>query len=282
MEELFGGNGMAPSVGGETAGTEVTTDEAKKAAKKEAKSAKVQAYKEALNETIASDPTFLNKAFAQSETIAVVKTLATLSQSGLIHNKAGDKKGPDGKLIKDLKSVPAVIGYLFKNTGKNPITYTTAVWSQAEDGKFVSEVTERVAKPGAEFQLTRQYATMLVARPEYSFKIQNGTFVESSKKISITGTEVTPEQLKATLEAYYFKFADASLSVNSDKVKVIIDTKIADDKFEVKPEYVECFGYINNDVVKAERTRKPSAPSIDPQVFAANYINSLIKKHKGE
>lgn len=287
MDQIFNPE-VAAGMMGDSMNTPVEavgTDAKKKEAKKQAKEAKAKAYRQALDATISQDPDFLSKVFTLSDTVEVVKTLATVSASGLIHNKAGDKTDPKtGKIVKDLKPVPLIIGYIFKNVGNAPLSYTTAVWTAGPDGKYVSEVVERVAKPGEEFQLTRQYAAMLVTQPEFSFKIANGTFVESSKKIDISaGEEITADVLKARLEAYYFKFNDASISVNSDAVKIIIDKKLDDNKFEVAPKFVETFGYINNGVEKEAGARgSRGGSSIDPQVFAANYLNNIIKKNMGK
>lgn len=237
--------------------TTVPVEAADDSAKKE----RVAAMKAALKETVSNDAQFTSKLRRLSGSLKVVNTLG----AGKGGNIIVDKSKTD---TRTLKSVSQIVGYKIENIGSEAIEYTTEVFAQDATGKWVGSVVNKTLMPGETIDLTRQYTTMLCARPEISFTLANGKIVSSSKK--------NAKSLKEELSAYYFSFnkeEDGSqIQVNDDEVKLAVDN--ADGT--VKAEYAEVFGYLNNP--KEGRAAKEKGPKYTTQDLAANYINKMLQE----
>lgn len=229
---------------------------------------KIATLRNAMKETIASDPQYTNKLRTLSNSLEVVNTLGTVHGKGNVIN---DKSavGPDGKRV--LKPVTTICGYTVKNVGSEAIPYTTEVFAEdPESGKWVGTVVQKSIAPGETIALTRKYMTMLCAIPEISFTLKNGKIIlgSSSKKARVKSVD-------EELSSCYFKFnkdeeSGTQIAVNDDEVKLSIDD--ADGK--VKAEYCETFGFYNNP--KERKERKSSGAGFTTQDLAANWINQLI------
>lgn len=234
---------------------------------KEAKKQQVEAMKEALRETLLTDPTYNEKVGTLSSSVEVINSLG-FGESG---NIVVDKSKKDGR---GLTATSAIVGYRVKNIGDKPIKYKTDVWTQGEDGKYVSTRAEKTLEPGGTADFTRMFMTMFCAQPELSFTLANGKIIKGS------GSKGNKD-LKAELESYYFRFDKDEVTgekkqINDDTVKLNVGEKV-NGVWVVKAEYVETFGFLNNPKENAgRRTRGKSGETYSAQTYAANYINKLI------
>lgn len=237
---------------------------------------RVKAMKEAMKETTVVDPSFDEKLQKYSSHLEVINSLGFGDSGNLLFDK--DNFDPNninpktGKPVRPLTPTSTVVGYRVRNNGEEAIKYTTEVWTKGADGKFVATKTEKVLAQGEVADLPRQYMTALCAIPEISFTLANGKIIKGSGAKG-------DKSLKAELESYYFKFNPSedgtTKQINDDDVKLNISEKVGD-KWVVKAEYEETFGFLNNqDEVKKKGKAKSKYTSQD---YAANYINKLISE----
>lgn len=230
------------------------------------KKQQVEVMKAALRETLLEDPGYNEKLNSLSPYVEVVNSLG-FGDSG---NIVVDKSKNDGK--RGLAATSAIVGYRVKNTGTKPIKYRTEVWSQGEDGKYVSRKTEKTLEPGGTADFTRMYMTMFCAQPEISFTLANGKVIK--------GSGSKGDNIKAELESHYFRFDKdengEKKQVNDDTVKLNVGEKV-NGVWVVKPEYVETFGFLNNPKEgNGRRGGRKSSEKYSAQIYAANYINRLV------
>lgn len=248
MDAIFGQEATAP----------VAAEAVESAARKE----KVAAMKASLKETVQTSPDFATKLRRLSNSIKVVNTLGYGKGGNIVVDK---KASGDARV---LKPTSAICGYKLENIGTEVIEYTTEVFTQDETGKFVGQVVKKQWAPGETINLTRQYTTMLCSMPEISFTLANGKIVSSSKK--------NAKSLKEELAAYYFTFNKnedgTTPQVNDDEVKL----SISDADGNVKPEYIETFGYLNNP--KENKAGRSKSTKYTTQDLAANYIHKLLEE----
>ena len=239
--------------------------EATPAVDNSAKKEKIEVMKAALKETVLSDPTFNAKLRSLSGALEVINTLGFGDSGNIVVDKAKSTKDD-----KELVVTSQIIGYRFKNIGKTPVKYRTETWAQGADGKFVATNTEKTLAPGATCDLSRQFTTMFCAQPEISFQLANGKIIKGSKG---------NKSIKDELESYYFKFNKGengeTKQVNDDSIKLNVGQKVGD-KWVVKPEFVEAFGFLNNPKDNAKGGRKGTGDKYNAQDLAANFVNKLI------
>ncbi|MEM4385396.1 MAG: hypothetical protein QXD03_02475 [Candidatus Anstonellales archaeon] len=249
----------------ETVETEVDDKE-----KSKAKSEKIRLMRELLRETVATDPDFDKKLNRLSNSIEVVNVLGFGDAGNIVRSKEAEVVKEDGTVQKALNTVSQVVGYIVKNIGNEPIKYLTEVYTKdPATGKYVGTKVEKVMNPGETAILTRMYLTLLCSAPEFSFQLANGSIVRGSAKVK-------PGDVKGELEAHYFKFnKETGLQVNDDTVKLNVGMKVGD-KWVVKPEFEETFGFLNNP--KEEKAAKRAASKYTAQDYAANYIHRLVKE----
>lgn len=231
---------------------------------------RIKMMTEAMKQTINSDPAFKERLRKLSDSVEVTNSLG-FGDSG---NIVVDKK-TSSKDNRTLAVTSAIVGYRISNVGDTPIKYVTEVWTQGEDGKYVPTKTEKVLAPGGYADLTRQYMTMFCAQPEISFQLRNGKIIKGS------GSKGTKD-LKAELEAHYFAFAkDADgnkRQINDDDVKLNVGEKVGD-KWVVKAEFVETFGYLNNPKEGGRTGRRASSgEKFNAQDIAANYVYRMMQE----
>lgn len=243
----------------------------KEVPKKSNKKAKVEEMKQALKETIMTDPAFTKKLRSFSGDLEVIHTLGFGDSGNIVVDKSKAKKGDEND--RPLAVTSKIVGYRVKNIGKEPVKYQTEVWTQGKDGKFVGAKAEKTLEPGGIADFTRQYMTMFCAQPEISFQLANGKIIKGS------GSKGNKD-VKAELESYYFRFDKDEngevKQVNDDDVKLNVGEKV-DGKWVVKKEYEEVFGFLNNPSEGGGRRRKSSKDKFSTQDLAANYVNKLIQ-----
>lgn len=148
----------------------------------------------------------------------------------------------------------SIVGYRVKNIGDKPIQYTTEVWITDNYGDYVSHEVSRTLEKGNEADLSRQYLTLLVAKPEFSFELSNGKVVKGA----VPWYCDKKKWLKSELTSYYFKFNEDSDQYNDSIEDLSIDIgETIQGKVVVKNEYIETFGFLesNNDT-KRNNTEK--------------------------
>lgn len=264
MDSLFQGMGEMPNA----EATSIEKDDAvnkKKAEKKEK-------LKLAMQETMATDPNYIDKVRKLSDSLEVVKTLGAGDGGNIIRDKA--KSSADHR---ELVSTSKIVGYRVRNIGSEPISYMTEEFAKNEEGIFVGTQVKKTLNPGETADLTRQYMTMLCCQPEFSFTLANGKIIMGSAAKSNSKTV----DLKKELETYYFKFTanegEEAPQVNDDTVKLSVDEKVGD-KMVVKPEFEATFGYLNNPKEGRRGGRKASEKSgLTAQDYSANYVANLLK-----
>ncbi len=238
----------------------------------DAKREKIAAMKESLKQTVASDPSFMDRLRRLSASVEVVNSLGFGDSGNIIVDKAASSK-TDRKLA----VTSAIVGYRIANVGEEPIKYTTEVWAQGEDGKYVPTRAEKVLVPGGTADLTRQYMTMFCAQPEISFQLANGKIIKGSGSKGDKG-------IKAELESYYFSFSKDEngnkKQINDDDVKLNVGEKVGD-KWVVKAEFVETFGFLNNPKESGRAGRKAgSGERFTAQDVAANYVCKMLQSEQ--
>lgn len=241
--------------------------------KKVEKKKKLKQMGDLLKQTINTDPTFVQKLKSLTNDIAVLNTLG-FGDSGNIIVDETTKHLPKGE--RKLINTSQIVGYRLVVIGQNPVKYLTEEFSKDAEGKYVGARVEKVAKPGEKFDLSRKYMTIFCSQPEISFQLSNGKVVRGSG-------DVKPGDLDGELEAHYFAFNDKSIKVNSDSMKLNVAAKKVDkatgtSKWEVKPEFVATFGYLNNAKPAGRKGRGPASSKFSPQDLAANYINTLLRE----
>lgn len=235
----------------------------------DAKKEKINAMKESLRQTINNDPTFMDRLRKLSNSVEVVNSLGFGDSGNIIVDKAASTK-EDRKLA----VTSAIVGYRIANVGDEPIKYTTEVWAPDESGKYVATKAEKVLVPGGFADLTRQYMTMFCAQPEISFSLLNGKIIKGSGSKG----DKSP---KAELESYYFSFNKdengTKKNVNDDDIKLNVGEKVGD-KWQVKAEFVETFGFLNNPKETGRAGRKSgSGERFSAQDVAANFVWKMIQ-----
>lgn len=233
---------------------------------KEERKAKINAIKSAYAETVSEDTEFKAKANRLRGSVEMVNTLGYGKGGNIIVDKENSTRNDDGS-IKERKLVqtPKIVGYALKNIGNEVIPYTTEVYTKNAEGVYVGEVVQREFKPGETIVLNRKYMTMFCSAPEFGLALANGKMIESSKKKTGSADEM--------LTSYYFSFSkDLNLDVNSDEVKI----SIGEDK-NIKPEYLETFGYLCNAPAVRERGSKKES-GVDVGTMAACYIRKILKE----
>lgn len=230
----------------------------------DARKAKIEAMKASLRQTMHEDSSYIQRLHTLSDKVSVKNSLGFGDSGNIVVDRAKSTKDE-----RALTTTSVIVGYRIENIGKDPITYQTEVYSQNAEGKFVGEKVEKVLAPGATADLTRQYMTMFCAQPEIAFVLANGKVKRGSGKASSKG------DVKAELEAFYFSF-DSSLNIqiNADEVKLNVGEKVGD-KWQVKPEFIETFGYLNN-APERNRARK-EGPKISSSELAANYVMKMLQ-----
>lgn len=260
------------NVGGED-DVQVPTAPVTKGAKKAAKKFAAPEVKAAMSKEIQENPDIVNLLSTESKNIYMAYSLGYGTRGGMIHDKEQSKK--EGKRV--LVQVPEIVGYQLKNIGDKPIRYQTEVYTQNADGKYVGEVVERELPPDGSVNLTRKYVSILLSRPEFSFTLANG-------KLQAPTTKVSEKSLDELLEArFYFtgEEKESGRSVNSDEDKILIDSEGPDGTRQLKPEFVETFGFLANETEKAEGKKRSGGrgKSISFQEQFAAYIRSQLAQN---
>lgn len=235
----------------------------------EAKREKIQAMRDSLRQTVASDPDFVNRVRTLSGSIEVRNSLGFGDSGNIVVDKAKSTKD-----TRALAVTSAIVGYRVANIGTEPVKYVTEVWAQDGEGKYVPTKTEKVLLPGTTADLNRQYMTMFCAQPEISFQLVNGKIIKGSGSKG-------DKSVKAELESFYFAFAKdedgAKKQINDDDVKLNVGEKVGD-KWVVKADFVETFGYLNNPKEGGKAGRKPAGEKFNAQDVAANFVLKMIEK----
>ena len=185
----------------------------------------------------------------RSDDIECVGVIAYGDKGGM-QNKDKVKKGADGK--HGVSNTSDIVGYVFKNVGKSPITYRTFKSTKNEDGSWNRDIVSMTAQPGQEMILPKWAATELMARIEYSFRGKN--FMMSAKNLSklIAESISVPEKDAAT-----------------GKTKWVV------------VEHVDTFGYLNDpsyNKKSGSRKRNSQRQKVSNESAAANYRRELIAK----
>lgn len=235
------------------------------------KKEKIAMMKDSLRQTIATDPEFVNKVRKLSASVEVTHSLGFGDSGNIIVDKSASSK--ENRV---LTTTSAIVGYRVANIGSEPIKYVTEVWTQDETGKYVPTKTEKVLAPGGHADLTRQYMTMFCAQPEISFQLANGKIIKGA------GSKGA-KSVKAELESYYFAFSKDEngnkKQINDDDVKLNVGEK-AGDKWVVKAEFIESFGFLNNPKEGGKVGRKPAGEKFNAQDVAANFVWKMLQNEQ--
>lgn len=156
-------------------------------------------------------------------------------------------------LYRKVVARPENVGYEIKNVSDKAIDYKTAVYAQDETGKYVATEIMQSLAPGKTAVIARVYLTLLALAEEYNLALGNGTVIVKVGKGE-----------GESIEKGYFQFKkDSGMDVNSPEVKQMISEEITVNnqvKYVVKPEFVETFGYLNNEKEKAVKKTKTAKP----------------------
>jgi hypothetical protein len=216
---------------------------------------------------------------SKSEDVRVVNTLAYGETGGLIQTQP-EVKDENGIVTqaRKVQQTSMIVGYLIENVGKEPITVTTEVYKlDPATNDFVGEVKDVVVNPGKSLALARKYFTMFASRPEYSFKLKNGTVTKGS---------ANPTNVTELLEAHYFDF-EGDMTVHDDAIKKNISDRIDEQEirgkvtgiYKVKKEFAPVFGFLDNKKVSARGAKGSTKQGSEIKLAAAaNFIQELVQK----
>lgn len=259
MDNIFGANDTMKQAADTNVGGNITTEERKQ---------KIEAIKSAYAQEVSSNPNFSEIAGRLRSSVQMVHTLGYGTDGNIIVDKEASTYDENGK-IKDRKlaTTSRIVGYMFKNIGNEAIPYTTEVYTKNAEGVYVAEVVDKQLNPGETICLNRKYTTLFMTRPELGLECSNGKMIESSKKKSNSVDDI--------LTGYYFAFDKSlNLDVNSDEIKLSVGAGR-----EIKPEYIETFGWLCNEAPAKERTTGTKGKKADASTMAACYIRKLLKEN---
>jgi len=264
MDEILKGATMGAA---EAPAVEVQADNSGKKARKEE-------MKDAFRARLQQDPSFSANIRRLQKSARVINTLGYGTEGNLVVDKnAPAEYDEDGKLKRKVKQTSYTVGYRVLNIGEEPIEYQTEVYElNKQTGRYEGTVVTKVWNPGEHIDLDRKYMSILFARPEFSFQLENGIMMASSGFGSAQSAD-------DKLRNIYFRFNKAEdgsqVEVNDDEIKISID-----DNGVVKPEFVETFGCWNNSKEKKVRTK--ATQKYNSQDLLANMINMMIEEGKAQ
>jgi len=214
------------------------------------------AIKHDMLQRLNNDPEYKALFGSKRNTIQVVNTLGFSDSGDII--KVGDKEGvknKNGKPVSDIRQTAKVVGYRIKNLGEETLVVPSKKWYKDENGKFVSEDAEVVIPAGETGDITHKDFIMLLTKPEYSGEFNNGF---ATGKKSVTEMSKMPKESLVDMMRVNLSKDEAGnkFRKHGDEYKLNISEKDADGKWFVRPEYVDRFGYLNNEPDKKIREKK--------------------------
>lgn len=250
-----------------------TTAEVKAPEAADKKKERLKMMSALMKETISKDPSFTQKLKSLSDKLAVTNTLGYGDGGNIVVDESTKNLPKDQR---KLVTTSQIVGYRLQNIGDVPIKYITEEFTKNAEGVYEGSRVERVAKPGASFDLTRKYMTIFCSQPEISFQLSNGKIVRGSGAVK-------ENDIDGELEAHYFSFNDKNIKVNNDDVKINVAKKVTvgdETKWVVKAEFEKTFGYLNNAKTPGRKGRTAGAgKQFTTQDMAANYINKLLQEN---
>lgn len=236
----------------------------------EKKKARMALYTDAMKQTVAADPTVVERMHSLSKSLRVENVFGFGDKGNLI---AVPSKDPNKK--RGLEAVSQNVGYRVKNIGDKPIEMNTTNWKNRGDGVFVQDGIVAVkVLPGKSIDLARSMFVANCARTEISFLLENGKVVPSSATYSNMGNSI-----EKYLDSHYFAFSDGSNVNDTTKIKINIAQQDKAGKWTVKPEFEKTFGFLNNPAETAERkTRQSTKPQVTAQALCANYVLQVLNQ----
>lgn len=183
----------------------------------------------------------------------------------------------------EVESVGAIVGYIIRNIGDREIHYYMETYHYSEKTqKYESETVVKIIQPGEEAQISKVYFNMLLLMPEFNCRIANGKII--SKGMYPPAKADPTEELMASLGGLYFVFTNGEkVHDSAGNIKIPIAELIEDQEnntrfWSVLPEYIQCFGGLNNhkNITYYVPENKPSQESgfVNPEDMAA-YMSSL-------
>jgi len=218
---------------------------------------------------------------SRSNDLEVVKVLNYGDKGNIVNGKATGKSNEKGKAIMEKIPTGKNVGYTVKNVGKEKITVDTVIFTKNSDGVYVGTKKKVDLAPGKEMHLTREYFARLVSRAEFGSSFKNGTLLKSSARLSKEQlqSKTKAEILKFELESMYAKL---NTGTNDDtiKTKIAKEVKSGDGKsaWQVLPEFIDTFGYLNNPKVRARKATSSTGEKYSHAEKQANYLAQLIRE----
>lgn len=218
----------------------------------------------------------LKNAFAQYLTQRPNISRGSLSQSVEISQVLGF--GPEGGNIilnheatkatgkRVMTNVTKIVGYTIKNKSKAPISILTEKYAPDGNGTYVGTPVIETVAPGQVIPLSRKYFALNGVRPEFGQTFSNGGLVLKTRN------QIEDADLTDILESASFRYYKSlGMRVNDDSVKVQIGVQI-EGAWKVQDEYVETFGFLNNEPVAktrgSKKSKTESISNIEAKAFA--------------
>ena len=226
--------------------TEKTAEEVKKEAKEKAKEANKELMK-GYSEDVKENPELKDRAGIWQDFVELTHTCGYGNGGNLIQTKKATSKDSNDR---ELGYTSKIVGYGLTNVSEDiEMPYTTEVYSRNDEGEIVSEIVDKVLKPGEEVLLTKKYTAIFLTKPEFSMIIKNARL----SKINLADTADFDGMLSRSVMKFNNKVTNKK--VNDDDVKINISevsgthektkkngsTETIND-YKVQEKYFEVFG----------------------------------------
>jgi hypothetical protein len=145
-------------------------------------------------------------------------------------------KGIAGKATSN--SMGRIVGYKIKNESDKPVAIHSMKYTGEGPGKYVGTPEEIELAPGQELAVSKRTIGASFVAPEFGSYLANGKINFNSKK-----ENATAEELLAAAEFVFKK--DSGKTLTDTDLTIFVDIP-EDNKFVLKPEFVETFGFLAN------------------------------------
>lgn len=176
------------------------------------------------------------------DTIRIVNALV-FSDTDAVCEKLAKAKDMKQKHI--IVPGEAVVGYNIENLGDEDIVISSSKWIENGDGTYVAEPTEIIIRTGEIASLTKRDFFMLTIKPEYSNEFANGSV---TTRLSIHNmANIKFDDIINLMEIALRVDGDGKVSgIDFDTFVIHISSQTTYGRWTVKPEYVDMFGFLNN------------------------------------
>ena len=250
-------------------------------AKKDENSVEKQVALE-LREELINNPEFRELFKSRTQDLKVINTLGFSDKGGQVSvGYDSSQKNAHGKDKHLLDQVSEIVGYKVRNEGDQPIKCDSQKWVKDEaTGKFVPQPYELVINAGEEAIINKRDLVLITMQPEFSFNFANGMVVSKLKVENVT----SGMNINDLAEMHHIRLNEKTLNVHDDTFKINIshqEERNGETVWVVNDEYVDKFGYLNNEPdakVRKEKVKKEKKPRVKVKIDARDVKAAFLMK----